>query len=69
LHDHNGATIASNNNWKDSQQTEIQATGLAPTNDAESAILANLTPGAYTAVVRGNGNTTGVAVVELYNLN
>jgi uncharacterized protein (DUF2141 family) len=69
LHDHNGATIASNNNWKDSQQTEIQNTGLAPTNEAESAILANLTPGAYTAVVRGNGNTTGVAVVELYNLN
>ena len=69
LHDHNGATLASNNDWKDSQQTEIQNTGLAPTNDAEAAILANLTPGAYTAVVRGNGNTTGVAVVELYNLN
>jgi streptogramin lyase len=69
LHDHNGATIASNNNWKDSQQTEIQATGLAPTNDVESAILVNLAPGAYTAVVRGNGNTTGIAVVELFNLN
>jgi streptogramin lyase len=69
LHDSSGATIASNNNWRDSQQTEIQDTGLAPTNDAESAILANLTPGAYTAVVRGNNNTTGVAVVEVYNLN
>lgn len=69
LHNSSGATIASNNNWRDSQQTEIQDTGLAPTNDAESAILANLTPGAYTAVVRGNSDTTGVAVVELYNLN
>lgn len=69
LHDSSGATIASNNNWKDSQQTEIQNTGLAPTNDAESAILTSLTPGAYTAVVRGDNNTTGVAVVELYNLN
>jgi streptogramin lyase len=69
LHDHNGATIASNNNWKDSQETEIQDTGLAPTNDAESAILINLIPGAYTAVVRGNSNATGVALVELYNLN
>jgi streptogramin lyase len=69
LHDSSGATIASNNNWRDSQETDIQNTGLAPTNDAESAILANLPPGAYTAIVRGNNNTTGVAVVELYNLN
>jgi streptogramin lyase len=69
LHDSSGAIVASNNNWKDSQQAEIQATGLAPGNDAESAILANLTPGAYTAIVRGNNATTGVAVVEVYNIN
>jgi sugar lactone lactonase YvrE len=69
LHDVNGALLAANDNWRDSQQAEIQATGIAPTNDAESAIVAHLTPGAYTAILRGQGGTTGVAVVELYTLN
>jgi hypothetical protein len=66
LHDGNGALIVSNDNWKDTQQTEIQATGLAPSNDAESAILRTLAPGNYTAIVRGKNNTTGVALVEVY---
>ena len=68
LHDSNGATIASNDNWKDSQQSEIEATMIPPNNDVESAILRTLTPGAYTAVVRGKNNTTGVALVEAYQL-
>jgi hypothetical protein len=68
LHDGSGAIIASNDNWKDTQQTEIQATGLAPTDDAESAILASLAPGNYTAIVRGKNSTTGVALVEGYHL-
>jgi hypothetical protein len=58
-----------NNNWRDTQEAEIQATGIPPTNDLESAILATLTPGNYTAIVRGNGNTSGVALVEIYDLN
>src|SRR3984893_1413914 len=53
LHDHTGAIIARNDNWKDTQQAVIQATGLAPTNDLESAIVATLAPGNYTAILRG----------------
>ena len=68
LHDGNGAIIASNDNWRDTQEAEVEAAGLAPTNDFESAIAATLTPGAYTAIVRGKNNTTGVALVEVYAL-
>jgi hypothetical protein len=68
LHDGSGATIASNDNWKDTQQSDIEATTIPPTNDLESAIVATLTPGNYTAIVRGKNNTTGVALVEVYNL-
>ena len=66
LHDSSGAIIASNDNWKDTQEAEIEATGLAPTNDLESAIAAPLSPGAYTAIVRGNKSTVGLALVEVY---
>ncbi len=69
LHNNFGATLASNDDWKDSQQAEIAATGLQPSDDLESAILATLPPGAYTAVVRGIDGTTGVGLVEIYNLN
>jgi hypothetical protein len=68
LRDGNGALIISNDNWKDSQQAEIQATGLAPSNNAESAILATLSPGAYTVIVKGKNETSGVALVETYQL-
>ncbi len=68
LRDQNGALIQGNNNWKDTQQTEIAATGLQPTLDAESAILSLLGPGAYTAIVAGQGDTTGVGLVEVYRL-
>jgi hypothetical protein len=73
LHDSSGATIASNDNWKTksdggTQQTEIEATGIAPTNDLESALVASLPPGNYTAIVRGKSNSTGIAVVEAYNI-
>ena len=69
LHDHTGAIIAFDNDWKDSQQTEIQNTGLAPGDDREAAIVQTLSPGAYTAIVRGNGNTTGVGLVEVYDVD
>jgi hypothetical protein len=51
-----------------SQQAEVEATTIPPTNDLESAILAPVAPGNYTAIVRGNNNTTGVGLVEVYNL-
>lgn len=69
LHGPNGFGTITNNNWRDTQQAEIQATGIPPTNDLESAIVATLAPGAYTAIVRGNGNTSGAALVEVYDLN
>ena len=68
LHDASGAMIGMNDNWKDTQQAEIQATGLAPTNDLESAIVASLAPGPYTIILRGKNNTVGVGLVEAYNL-
>jgi putative Ig domain-containing protein len=68
LHDENGDTIATNDDWKSAQQTAIQATGIPPTNDKESAIVATLAPGSYTAIVRGKNNTTGVALVEAYRI-
>jgi hypothetical protein len=69
LHDHTNATIAFNDNWKDSQQSAIQATGLAPSDDRESAIVQTLAPGAYTAIVRGSGNTSGIGLIEAYDLD
>ena len=68
LYDANGAVIISDDNWRDSQETLIQSTGLTPTNDAESAIIKSLAPGDYTAVVRGKNNSTGVALVDVFNL-
>jgi lysophospholipase L1-like esterase len=68
LYDANGVILVSDDNWRDSQETLIQSTGLTPTNDAESAIIKSLGPGNYTAVVRGKDDTTGVALVEVYNL-
>jgi hypothetical protein len=62
------ATIT-NDNWKQNQWFEVQATGIPPTDDLESAIVATLAPGAYSAIVRGNGDTVGVALVEVYDLN
>jgi hypothetical protein len=69
LHDSNGQTLATNDNWKDTQPADIQATGIPPNNDNESAIVAVLAPGNYTAVVRGKAGTTGVGLVEIYNLH
>jgi hypothetical protein len=68
LHNASGAVIASNDNWKDTQEAEIIATGLPPTNDLESAIVITLAPGAYTAVVSGVGGTEGIGFVQYYSL-
>ena len=68
LFDANGGKISSNDNWKESQAAAITDTGLAPSNDLESAIIANLAPGNYTAVVSGVNGATGIALVEAYHL-
>ena len=69
LHASDGTLITSNDNWKDTQRTEIEATGVAPPNDLESAIIATLDPGAYTAIVNGKNTTSGVGLVEGYDLD
>ena len=67
---YNGANlIMSNDNWKDMQQAAISATGKAPPNDLESAIRHTFTAGNYTAIVRGKNNTTGIGLVEAYDLD
>jgi hypothetical protein len=68
LYDASGTPIASNDNWQSSQQDLIEATQLAPNDARESAIFATLQPCAYTAVVRGKNGTTGIAVVEAFNV-
>jgi hypothetical protein len=78
LHDHTGALIASNDNWQHTiiggiittnQVHDITNSGHAPGDPRESAIIADLPPGNYTAIVRGVNNTTGVALVEVYDLH
>jgi hypothetical protein len=78
LHDSTGALIASNDNWQHTiiggiitsdQVAAIRASGHAPTDPRESAIIATLPPGNYTAIVRGVSNTTGVGLVEVYDLD
>ncbi|MEO6970514.1 MAG: hypothetical protein ABI217_06440 [Chthoniobacterales bacterium] len=61
LRDENGALLRSNDNWRSDQETEILATSLQPTNDAEAAIVATLLPPPYTAIVRGANDSVGVA--------
>jgi hypothetical protein len=68
LHDANGITLAINDNWKEPQGEEISATGLAPSDSKESAMLMMLLPGTYTAVVRGKDGGTGIALIEIYQL-
>ena len=69
LRDGTGNQLATNDNWKDSQEQAIVDTGLAPANDSESAIVATLTPGNYTAIMSGKDNTTGIGLVEVYELD
>jgi hypothetical protein len=68
LFDKNGVLVRSNDNWKDSQQEQLQTSGVAPTDDRESALAVTLSPGNYTAVVGGKGGSTGVGLVEVYHL-
>lgn len=69
IHDSIGTLISTNDNWRSTQQNEIIATGIVPTNDNESAVVLTLEPGSYTAIVRGQNSMMGVALVEVYNLD
>jgi len=69
LRDSNGNALMSNDNWKSSQETEIQASGYAPPSDLEPAIVITLSPGNYTAILSGKNNGTGNALIEAYALN
>jgi plastocyanin len=69
LHANDGSLIMSNDDWKSTQQADIEATGAAPTNDRESAIVATLTPDSYTAIVSGKNGSSGVGLVEGYDLD
>ena len=78
LHDGRGAVIAYNDDWQttviggvitEDQVADIQASGHAPTESSESAIIAELPPGRYTAIVRGKNIIVGVALVEVYDLD
>jgi PKD repeat protein len=69
LHDSNGSPPLVNDNWRSTQEAEIQSTGLAPINDREAAIVKRLPAGSYTAIIRGADNSPGIGVVELYDLS
>jgi hypothetical protein len=69
LHDSSGAIVTSNDNWRDTQQDALIATTIPPTNDYDSAIVRSVDPGAYTAVLTGKGGTTGIGLVEVYDLD
>jgi hypothetical protein len=69
LRDQNGAIVRENDDWKTDQQAELEATGLQPTDDLEAALVHTLPPGQYTAQVRGNPESTGIGVVQVYFLD
>jgi hypothetical protein len=69
LHGPAGFVTVINDNWRDTQEIGIQATSIPPTDNLESAIVATLNPGSYTAIVKGKNNTSGVALIEIYDLN
>ena len=68
LYNSNGVLLRGNDDWRESQEAEIQATGIPPPNNSESALIALLLPGNYTAIVAGKERNTGIALVEVYNL-
>ena len=69
LYNSSGTRIATDDDWKDSQEVAIEASGFSPSDSREAAIVSVLAPGAYTAIVRSHDNTSGVALVEVYDLH
>lgn len=68
LRDGQGNLLVANDNWRTDQEQEVIATGLAPKDNRDSALVVTLFPTSYTAIVRGNANSTGIALVEFYKL-
>lgn len=68
LVDENGTQVRANDNWKSDQQAEIEGSGIPPSDEREAALVATLAAGNYTAILRGQGETTGVGLVEVYNV-
>jgi hypothetical protein len=68
IYNSNGGLLRFNDDWRQNQEAEIQATGLAPSDNLESALITLLGPGNYTAIVTGSGGTSGISLVEIYNL-
>jgi hypothetical protein len=69
LRDAAGNLLASNDDWRTNQEQEIIATGLAPQDNRDAAILTTVFPTSYTAIVRGKNGATGIALVEVYKLD
>jgi hypothetical protein len=69
LHRADGTIVVTNNDWKDTQQTEIHNSGLAPADDHEAAIAVSLDPGNYTLVLSDRNNATGIGLVEAYDVD
>jgi hypothetical protein len=69
LHAQNGSPITMNDNWKDSQRSQIEGTVFQPNDDRESVIFSTLVPAAYTAVLSGKNNSAGVGLIEVYDGN
>ena len=69
LHDNNGTTIRTNDNWKDTQQADIEATELPPSNNAEAAILLDIAPGTFTAILADKNGRIGVGIIEVFNVH
>jgi hypothetical protein len=69
LHDATGAIISTNDNWRDAQAAEIESSGLAPGDEKDAVIVAFLSAGSYTAVLRGAGGGSGVGLMEVYDLD
>jgi len=68
VYDGNGIMLAQNDDWQSDQQKGLVDSGLAPTDPREAALMLSLQPGNYTAIVRGKGGSTGVGLVEVYDL-
>jgi hypothetical protein len=68
LRDQNGVVVLENDDWKTSQQQELESTGLQPSHDLEAALVTTIQPGQYTAQVRGKNNASGIGVVQVYFL-
>ena len=68
LYDSNGSIIRANNDWRETQEAELQSLNLAPNDDREAALVTTLRNGHYTAVLRGRDSSTGVALIEAYNI-